>query len=224
MTIPEKLTGWGAGAVLNPPGAQFPDPRGQKNYTLQATLTPSQVFTVQFAVGNPKNPEARNTPVAIIEWAVNGVTVRRKVSAVNGVSLTGVGEAVYVKVFDEGNTGSESPYSSSTTVSIGTRGGFEPPTLQNQPAQSIISGGGSALFPIERDAGVVAVRILVVSGTTLNPEKINVRFLDNFGAISGFQNPNVNGFVQVPPTAVSVLVENNDAVNIDAFPIFAIDG
>lgn len=226
--IGEKLTAWGGGATINPPGAANPHAGGQSNYTVQCELTPAQVFTVQFGIGPKEDPEGRNKPVALIEWAANGVTVYRKVSAINGMSISGVGEAVRVKVFDEGDSGAETPYPSTCIVSIGSRGGNAPPTLQNQDFVNLSTAGGTGSFTIEENVGIIAVRLLAVNdaGLKYDPDALTAIFRDGTGTlISGFQNFNVNGFVQVPPGAVSISVENEDAaVDVDVFPVFMIDG
>ena len=221
------ITGWAQGATINPPQTLTPAPKGQKSYTMQCQLTPSRTFTVQFFIGPPADPKALNNPVAKITWSVNGNQVVRKVSAINGMSLTGVGEAVHVEVTDESTPKVGSPYASSTTVALGSRGGSERPTLQNQASQTMNSGGGTATFPIEQGVGVVGVRMLVWggAGATLNLDKFVVTFLDGAGSvIEAYQNPNVNGFVNIPPNAASVVVTNNDAVNASARPVFSIDG
>ncbi len=178
-----KLGGWSAGATIVNPGsiangtaAKFP--QAQKSLSLQCQLSPPGVYTVEFEVGpskSPSNSSGDNQPEAVIEWATNGGTVRRRVSVINGAAISGPAEFVKVTVTDASDSNDAAPYEVTITVTPGTRGSNEMrPTLQNEPAVAL-DGGGSASFNVPQDAGVNGFRIFVWDiSATFNPELINV--------------------------------------------------
>ena len=99
---------------------------------------PSKNYTVQFSVGPTKTLagkllQAPVFPEAEIIWSVEGNSVRRVVSVVNGMSITGVGEAVSVRVYDntpQAFAGGGFTYQVDITVAPGSRASTQqPPTL-----------------------------------------------------------------------------------------------
>ena len=73
-----------------------------QNGSLQCDFEEADVFTVTFEVDFPTNP-APTSPVnciADILWTTGGVTVKRRVSVGNGVSISGCAESVRVIVTD----------------------------------------------------------------------------------------------------------------------------
>ncbi len=230
-----RLGGWSVGGTINPPGDLFPDPKGMTSIDLQCQLDRPQVFTVEFRVG-PTNATSSggltlNTPVAVIEWSTNGDTVRRKVSVVNGTSISGPAEFVKVKMFDESEDAAAHHYVAVVTVTPGTRGGDVPPTLQNQPLQSFGAGSGTlgsgVIFPIPEDVGAVMFRVLVWNETgPLTMGDVIVRQETQAGAtIDAVMNPSEEGWIPIAPGAVQVEVGTfNGSETGEAFIIFAIDG
>jgi hypothetical protein len=223
-----KLLGWGAGGVINPKGTLSPDPKGGAQVALQAELTPAGVFTVQF-VTNPLRSAGLtlNIPCATIEFAVNGVTVRRKISVYDGASLSGPGQAVKVVAFDESTPDNDSaaPYFVGITVTPGTRASFDTPTLQNTPSRRI-AGGGQDTFPIEENTGAVLAKFDVgpdVLTNTLDFSKFAVQLQDAFGVIlASVQDP--RDWIPIPPGAVVAIFQNNDTKDANIRLVLAIDG
>ncbi len=100
LSIPNdgKHSSWSQSGTVNPKNAVSPARDGQTNVSMQVKLTPMGVYTVQFEVGSL---DGLNNPVAIIQWTAHGNNVRRKVSAINGMSISAPCDAVSVKVSDE---------------------------------------------------------------------------------------------------------------------------
>jgi hypothetical protein len=223
-----KTSQWGVGGIINPNPSVFTNVRnGQKTVSLQANLSPPQVCTVQFSITPLSQPNEReNIPVAIIEFACNGCTVRRKISVYDGATISGPGEAIKVIASDESEDARRGPYAVNVTISIGTRAGFASPVLMNDP-QAIVASTASHTFEIPQDVGAIGLRFQVAASTptaTIDPEKLVIEFIDSGGStISAEQNP-VTGFVQIPPGAVEVTLQNNDTNQVRARPVYQIDG
>jgi hypothetical protein len=224
-----RLGGWSASAVINPSATAVPSPQGQSSFTLQCQLDPPGVYTVQFEVGPSQGVSegAANIPVATIDFSTNGNSVRRKVSVINGMSISAPSEFIKLKVFDESTDVNALPYLASVSVTPGTRGGDVPPTLQNEAPQDATKNGGTATFAIPQDAGAVTVRVLVWATTlvALNQDLVQVYFLDSAGnPLSAYQNPTLSGFVHIPPEAAQVQAVNGTAIDATVRIIFGIDG
>ena len=222
-----KLEGWGAGGIINPPGTNAPNPKGQAIVHLQAELDAAAVFTVQFTTSPLKSTDffSSNIPVGVIKFSVNGVTVRRKISVYSGASISGPGQVCEVEVFDETEDPNHSgPYNVGITVTRGTRGGFAIPTLQNTPDE-IILAGGTHTFPIEQDAGAVLVRFDIGAGafnTPIDFSKYEIEFLDASNSGIGRVQAPID-YIPIPPGAVNIIFQNNDA-NSHVRMVLGIDG
>ncbi len=221
-----KLEGWGAGGIINPPGTANPNPKGQPDVHLQAELDAAAVFTVQFMTTPIKSTDffSSNLPVAVIEFAVNGVTIRRKVSVYDGSSISGPGQACSVDVFDETEDPLHSgPYNVGITVTRGTRGGFDVPTLQNIPMVTV-PAGATHDFTIEQNVGAVLVRFDIGNiGSTIDKTKYVIQFLDaSNSAIATVQDP--TDWIPIPPGATTIVFQSHDAVQADVRMVLGIDG
>ncbi len=226
--ITGKLQGWGAGGNINPAGTLSPVPGGRKQISLQAELSPACVFTVQFTY-NPLRSDSLtlNIPVAVISYAVNGVTVRRKISVYDGASISGPGQAVEVVAFDESTPDNDAaaPYYVGITVTPGTRGGFDIPTLQNTPSQRV-SAGSTTAYPIEPNTGAVLAKFDIGPDTltdTLDFTKYAVQFQDAFGVIlASVQDP--RDWIPIPPGTTVAEFRSNDAKDANVRLVLGIDG
>src|SRR5207244_2796372 len=111
------------------------------------------------------------------------------------------------------------PYECNISVTPGTRGGQDFPTLQDQASQSFAASTGTAgsgvYFNIPQDVGAIAFRLLVWNETTsINLDDIIVRQVTPAdGTVDAFQNPNEAGWVPIAPTAVRVEVGSFDGSN-----------
>lgn len=218
-----ELGGWGVGGVIVPPGflaAGGTKPQAaQTSLSLQCRLDKPQVMTVSFEIG-PSHPagggDANNDPVAIVQFSTNGVTVRRKISILNGAQISAPAEYVEVKVFDESTDALSAPYQCDVNVTPGTRGGFVQPTLQNESEVTANAGGGNAIFSVPQDAGITTFRVLAYNPTgVVDMTKLIVEQTNSAGTIMGFQDPNAIGWVHLAPECTTIVVTNNGAT-VDA--------
>jgi hypothetical protein len=92
-----SITGWSKTANLRSFNA------GQKD-SLQADFDDAGgagTFTVQFDIFNFDPDIGPINPIAVLDWSVEGNSVRRVISVSSGTSITGVGSAVKVTVYDD---------------------------------------------------------------------------------------------------------------------------
>jgi hypothetical protein len=130
-------------------------------------------YTIQFRTSVPGGGTVN--PEALVTWSCEGQFVSRRLSIGNGASITGVGQAVTVKMIDNtpANLVTIPPvqYNVSAQVAPGFRGASElPPTLSAKNDASAfrfrVVGIGSVDIPIPADAGVNQVFITVVNDAT----------------------------------------------------------
>lgn len=205
---------------------------------------PSKNYTVQFSVGNSTlsatGLPAINVPInpiAEIKWSVEGNDVRRLVSVVSGMSLTGVGESIKVSVLDRSaqiDIGSSLPYAAvqydvDIICAPGSRASVtQPPTLaaQNPNDLSFIfvsAGVGNLFVDVPQDAGVISTYITAHSdGNVISEADASVTQI-NGTLINRIYTPNVGWVPLVPGTQKLKL--NNLSANTIAWSItYGIDG
>jgi len=134
-------------------------------------------YTIQFNVTNirpTRNGDGPGniTPTAEVIWSVEGNSVRRLVSVVNGTSITGIGQGIRVRVFDEtdpGDTTAQQSYTVSVQVTRGSRPSIQqPPTYGQYYTDSqgnvlfssiVVLAGGASIIQVPQNIGAVSVWI-----------------------------------------------------------------
>jgi hypothetical protein len=226
-----RKTGWGAsGKVVQGAGVS-------RIVSMQVDF-PNDVatsYTVQFRSSVPGN--AVCNPEALITWSVEGQFVTRRVSIGDGTSVTGVGQAVNVKIQD--NTpaifitpGAEVEYSVSVQVAPGFRGASElPPTLYPFSVANgflfEIPAGGNVAIPIPGDAGVTQVFVTAVGiplGTPIADATAFAIVTNGPFAQREYDVQRVSGWVPVNPGATQLDLFNTGATQINFTVAFGIDG
>lgn len=207
---------------------------------LQADFSKSKygagVYTVQFGV-TPPNGQNGADAIATVNWRI-GNTVTRKVTVGNGVSLTGVGQALDVSIADATLIGTAGlPYVVSMTVAPGAHASRNnPPTLRSLPTTSVsgspysadIIAGGTALFPIAPNSGAVSAYVAVtdtVGTNDVDPNKVTVSQVDD--ALNNYLEyyPLIDtGFIPLYPVATQLLIANDTANSITVTVLQGIDG
>lgn len=191
------------------------------------------MYTVQLAiVKTPDVAGANPDATATIIWGVEGVSLVRKVSVGNGVSVSGTGQSCNVLIEDSTvftsvpAVGAE--YIVSAQVAPGTRAGRAFPPILRGLANGVVpnarlwpaipAAGGTVQWLIPQNAGVIAVCPQVVPdtfGTTLDPYDITAYQRDAFGNIVKAWLPLIDiGFVPVVPAAVEMFIDNRSAAAI----------
>jgi len=157
----------------------------------QADFPESGNYSVEFSV-SPTNPGDGSTIAqteALITWSVEGNNVTRRLTITNGATISGVAQAVKIRVFDVtpfAGTPKGVPYTVSIQAVRGIRADSQlPPILLPHPFVDDLAavpvtqpfeqgnylvtanpvpggaGNGSITIPIPTDAGVVSALVLV---------------------------------------------------------------
>lgn len=217
------------------------------NGTLQANFDEAGAYTVQFTVDNIVDlfgaPGIIN-PKADITWTVEGNPVRRTVSIANGTTVSGVGQACKVEVYDEPLTaggGSAYGYQVGITVAPGTRA-----ATQSQPqlipdlgmvgtiGSLLVAAGTQSTIAIPQDVGAISVYITATArkaGTlvAITDTDIAVRHINALAVQDDKSyNPIRTGWVPIASTSNQIVLENGFGIgsgNDILFGItFGIDG
>jgi hypothetical protein len=154
--------GWGLYAEVN-----TADPG--KGAHVSAIFPEPGLFTVQLSVLNRISSAGyKSNPIAVIKWMLNGQHQTRKISITHGCSITGVGEAASVTIYDDsvGLLGTDQVYQVMAQIAVGNRTGTEPvffPTMTGTTGQNVgvvsIAGMGYYNVPIPQETGVMAVNV-----------------------------------------------------------------
>jgi len=213
--------GWSKSGVLN-----MGDPVDQ--VTMQANFPDANVYTVQFSVTPPPAiggvipiPTTRAT----VMWNINGNFNTRVVDVGNGVSLTGVANAVKVIVQDlSPNPGGNPAYTVDVTVARGPRVQADfPPTLFGGRVVGV-APGAAFVITVPVNAGVVSAEVAVSENGVATP---NVTVLQQGGTTQkSYDATNPPTFVPLRAGVVTQLrIVNHDAANnVDITVTWGIDG
>lgn len=127
----QSTTGWSNSGKLHPGST--------KGVKLQKKFPEENVYTIQFAVTGLATGAIPNI-VADIRWTVAGNFVKRRVSVLNGMALTGTAGAVDVVVRDASLSPSAREYTVTIMVARGARGESMQPPIYSP----IITASGGA--------------------------------------------------------------------------------
>ncbi len=134
----------------------------QANFARDRGGPGSGLYTVQFFVGHEFTlavTERRSTE-AEITWSVEGNYVRRLVSVVNGMSVTGTGQAVKVVISDSSTSPTAQEYSVSCQVAPGARASIQqPPYLFRETLVELVNVGNTATIAVPDNAGIISVYV-----------------------------------------------------------------
>lgn len=197
------------------------------NGTLQANFDQAGEYTVQFTVDNIVDlfgaPGIIN-PRADITWTVEGNPVRRTVSIANGTTVSGVGQACKVEVYDEplvGGGGSSYGYQVGVTVAPGTRSAtrVQPQLIPDLGVGSsigsiLVAGGTTVNIPVPQNVGATSVYITVTGRNggaplVLTSANVVVRHI-NLLAVQDDKsyNPDNAGWVPLAASTDQITLEN----------------
>lgn len=200
-----------------------------------------QTHTVQFNA--PDNTVAVAGSGILVEaeilWSVEGGVVRRLVSVLDGMAVSGVAQSVIVNVRDVSLTNIRTEYQVGITVAPGVRGSIhQPPTLRSDGIRSSdgarfayvtnLAPGDSAVWTVPANCGAVSSYITVDSVTAVALTDVDVRVLQR--AVSGVTQKRYgyNGcfsYVPLYPICRDVTITNTRAVgDIQVSNTFGIEG
>jgi hypothetical protein len=211
---------------------------GQKDHATSINIRDliPNTYTLQFGLLQTGDRTAISVPSAeaIVNWSVRGQTQRRIISIASGVALSGVCDAVSVKIRDTSITseGAEHiTYAVETTLTKGVRPSTgQPPSLTTTLSQIVagsVTPGVSFLVPV--NAGVNSFYVLTCgdSGTVLTTTDIIVQVLGSNGILLAAYYPLITGgWIPLPAGAYAVVVSStaNEGDDADVNVIWGIEG
>lgn len=218
-----------------------PNPMGD-GLTMQANFPSCDTYTVQFGITPPvslTNPTVNGVfgTLAYIYWTVKGNTILRVVSVGNGVSVTGVGEAVKVLVVDDTprvTSGfgfvDQNTYQAQITVARGSRATTsQSPTYSNGSAL-VLGPLSNVTVSVPQGFGVNSVMVGITdAAVAAGPPAVIALLRTPLGETLFNWSPDAGGaaptFVPVPPAATQLKIFNLDAAKSATYTIvWGIDG
>jgi hypothetical protein len=135
-----------------------------KQVSIQADFPRAETYCLEFnKFSSNLNSNFPIRAEAFIKWSVEGNSVSRRVSLVNGITIQGVAQAVNVVIKDITFAASPAPisYDVSVQVTPGTRGSNKfPPFLSPQDGfNSLTPGIPTANIIVPQDAGAISLLI-----------------------------------------------------------------
>lgn len=201
-----------------------------KPVSMQATFDDIGAHTLQFIIQPGTKGLDTAKPQAIITWSVSGNQIVRKIDVANGTSISGIGEAVQVRITDV-SSGADptNEYQVTVVVGSGTRATTAtPPTLSPEESQRTINAGASAVFVIPENCGAKQFMVLCSSFMQPPPQATETVFAvqrNSATDVSTTQvNPSSKEWIPLNPNVVDIQVFNNTAVPIFCFVVYGIDG
>jgi hypothetical protein len=174
-------------------------------------------YTIQFEVYPPEDGKGF-AAYAIVSWKIDGQQITRKLTVFSGASISGVAEAVDVRIVDVSDIGRTSAppltYKVEATLAKGVRPTtMQPPTLNTRSAVIFFNGPNSATYEIPKNAGVISALVLGSNvDNTVPPSTLELRAsaVDAFSTTlqSWFPIQNL-GFIPLPGNATEVFLEYN---------------
>lgn len=220
--------GWSSSGTLTS-GNTIKTVTGQANFADDPGM-----YTAQFSVSPPADPLGARVPIDVqadLFWSVEGQTVQRTISVVNGASITGAGQGVRWVIRDVTSTTltgfTPTDYLVSCQLTKGVRPSYSrPPFLQQFQVRQLITSGHADSFQIPRPAGVNAIQFLIdVTDTTMRPVIAQVQFLTNASDVIAVYDPVIqNGYMPVPASAAFVGLGNFSTGTIAYNAVWGIDG
>lgn len=209
----------------------------EKKVRLQAIFPEPKYYTAQFSLrADPSLP--RPLCVADITWSVAGNAITRRISVVDGASISGTAEGVLIVISDDTRGGGGANYEAAVLVTPGVR------ASKSQPPVFFPSllGVGNGLWPIQvgaasevsivfpRDVGIVSVQGSASNqGTPYLP--VVGDCIMSIQAVSGPSLPLAaydlmihSGFVPVSPNGGKIVLSNTSASTKNFTLQFGIDG
>ncbi len=230
----EEVNGWSAAGELI---TGVP----QKALTMQANFKKRPgYYTIQFNVRRPVAEVGQVLQtLAEVVWSVEGNSVRRLISIGDGATISGAGQGVRVKVFDNstlaGGLVTNQPYPVSMQVVKGTR-----PTQSQQPILEVssavapgttsltpIAAGANAIFLVPENAGVTALYVAVnnTGPAALRSGDVAGIFASNAVGLKEFNYDACQQWIAVPPGAIQIQIFNKTAADPIAVTLtWGIDG
>lgn len=175
-------------------------------------------YTLQFSVINIQpspNLQIMIPPVvhAIITWKIEGQQQRRVVSVVSGASISGVCQAVDVKIQDIDNAEDEGyGYQVQVTLSKGLRANTQQPPALSRGRLVQVVPSNYAFFDVPDDSGVISFFPMF---DTSHPDDMGIAMIDAVGnTVATIQPaPLSTQWIPLVPGTTQVRLQNFNATD-----------
>lgn len=240
----------GSGAVQRSWSASGPMTTGSQDkvVALQQPFPEPGIYTVTFAL-DPLQANLNAAGIraqALIKWSVAGNTITRLVNVGDGVSVSGLAEAVSVVVQDvtclQGTISAQAGFNYSVGIMVakGTRPyGSLPPTLSPFPFQdfntigtqlTVAAGANTAIIPIPRGVGVTCMHVDVYASNpqgSVVPDGTPVVAQYQFmgGGPIRFYDPRAIDWAPIQPGSTGIVLFNfSSTLQLTFSLVWGIDG
>lgn len=205
--------------------------------SLSKTFPHPGTYTLQFHL-KPADPDSHQIIEceAVITWGAGGNTVRRVVTVVDGLSITGIADSVRVVMRDVSSVlgSSGDKYVVSVQIAPGTRPTTQPPLLYPPLSSNpqTVAAGGSADFNVPQDSGCISVCVIAGNASAVAPaasipeqEACVIQSIIGFGVILKKYDARMFEFVPLSPGCRVVRFSNlSTGIMMRVQVAFAIDG
>lgn len=228
-----RKDGWGQAGTLT-----TGDPHSM--VTMQAQFNEPGTYTVQFS--KQDNPNSNNPifAVATITWSVEGHFLTRQVNVADGVSVSGVAQAVRVIIQDAtpANLGAVAavPYTVSVQCTKGVRGtNKQPPILipgvgegsagaVGQGGIYSIPTGGNITIPVPNGAGIISLYVTVYGATPIAEGDVAVQLIYGGFVFKTWDPRDFPDWVPMVPGVSAITLQNASGEATTWSVAFGIDG
>ena len=207
-----------------------------KNVSLQYVFKKTGTYTIQFQLYTIDPQPNIALPKAIyaeatVSWAVKGATVSRTISLINGMSISGVGEAVQVVIRDLTTDISMGgvKYGVIATIAAGQRSGLIPPHYADPLKRNliVIAAGASSTWDVPLTAGANSFQVSVASsdGSVISDQKVQAIQSSQVAALRHrVCDPRQFNWIPLEAGATQVTILNSLAVPLWVTLTWGIDG
>src|SRR5438477_11313093 len=218
---------WSKSGKLATGGGIIASALTSKEITLQADFqqetggSGAGYYTIEFGVSPPASGSCN--PEAEILWKVGGNSIRRLVSVINGTVVSGAGQSVSLRIFDNTIPIVPQPYLVDVQIVAGCRPSEQQPprldfprTLASIPTPSgpiILIPGANGPYEIPNDAGVISFFALANRETPviqqIQPGDLLIEMFGNGILNSVIDVTDANQWVPLPPGVSSITFQDN---------------
>lgn len=248
MAFKGHKTGWSAVGTLTTRTDANPNPDGAVHLQVDFGEKNSEYYTLQFSILPPPFVGEESIGIkgkAELLWTVEGNFIRRVVSVSNGQSISGLGQAVSIKITDDSFNPNDNPavqYGVSVQVTRGTRpayGNSQPPLFSvmegiyqaqigppNPDAPVTVAAGSDLAIAVPPDCGINCFLLMIkVDGVAgIDDESVRVEQTSAGIIMAETSLRMANDWQPLMPGATTIVITNSSASDIIVTPLFGVEG
>lgn len=226
---------WSAsGRLRTPDFSQSPVKRNTNGFTLNATFPKGGHYTLQFNVEYPSteaNLHAAVRAVAELSWGAEGNQLPRKMHVMNGSCVSGIGQTLSVKVYDDSILGEHAvdpfPVPFEYFVSMAIVGGIragqaQPLYLPESCLQRTINAGQIDSHDIPQGAGIDELYIQT-RGLNMAIDGVNFK-IHSEPLICEFDGQSCNHWTPLVPGSRRIVLHNDTNNDVKYSLLYGIEG